>query len=99
LLVYLVIALLLAAGYSVLLHRYTDAFAPVPDSLVLVLSGLAQLLLMRRRVETWYFWLLVNTIAVPLFVHRGLILTGILYAGFWINALLAVRHWRRLAAQ
>jgi nicotinamide mononucleotide transporter len=99
LLTYLVIALLLAAGYSALLHRYTDAFAPVPDSLVLVFSGLAQLLLMRRRIETWYFWLLVNTIAVPLFFHRGLMLTGALYACFWINALVALRHWRRLAAQ
>lgn len=92
------IALIVAAGYSAVLERYTDAFAPVPDSLVLVFSVVAQLLLMQRRIETWYFWLLVKTIAVPLFVQRGLVLTGLLYAVFWINALFALRHWRRLAA-
>ncbi len=95
---FFVIALIVAAGYSAVLERYTDAFAPVPDSLVLVFSVVAQLLLMQRRIETWYFWLLVNTIAVPLFVQRGLVLTGLLYAAFWINALFALRHWRRLAA-
>jgi len=41
-------------------------------------------------------WLLVNTIAVPLYYSRGLHLTSILYVGFWINALVALRHWRNL---
>ena len=89
-------ALLVAAAYSWLLHRFTDAFAPVPDALVLVFSVIAQLLLMQRRVETWWFWLSVNTIAVPLFFSRGLHLTAVLYAAFWINALISLRHWRRL---
>lgn len=89
-------ALAVAAAYSAMLHRFTDAFAPVPDSLVLVFSVIAQLLLMQRRVETWWFWLAVNTIAVPLFFSRGLHLTAALYTVFWINALISLRHWRRL---
>lgn len=94
-----VAALFVAAGYGWLLHRFTDAFAPVPDSLVLVFSVIAQLLLMNRRLESWYGWLLVNTIAVPLFYQRGLHLTAALYAAFWINALISIRHWRRLMAK
>lgn len=89
-------ALAVAAAYSALLRRFTDAFAPVPDSLVLVFSVIAQLLLMQRRVETWWFWLAVNTIAVPLFFSRGLHLTAALYTAFWINALISLRHWRQL---
>ncbi len=90
------VALLVAAAYSSLLHRFTDAFAPVLDALVLVFSVIAQLLLMQRRVETWWFWLAVNTIAVPLFFSRDLHLTAVLYTAFWINALISLRHWRRL---
>lgn len=37
-------------------------------------------MLMRRKLETWLFWLLVNTISVPLFASRGLYLTAGLYA-------------------
>jgi len=86
------------AAYGAMLHATTDAYAPFPDSTVLVFSIIGQVLMMRRRVENWGFWLLVNTIAVPLYASRGLYLTAALYAGFWINALVSWRNWHRLAA-
>lgn len=85
-----------ALGYGFLLHRFTDAYAPFLDSAVLAFSIVAQLLMMRRHVQSWPFWLLVNTIAVPLYASRGLYLTSVLYSVFWINALVAWRHWARL---
>ncbi|MFH1139347.1 MAG: nicotinamide riboside transporter PnuC [Pseudomonadota bacterium] len=89
-------ALAAALGYAWLLHAYTDAYAPLPDSLVLAFSVLGQMLLVGRRIETWWCWLLVNTIAVPLYASRGLHLTAVLYAGFWINAAVGLVRWRRL---
>ena len=83
-------------GYGWMLHRLTDAYAPFVDSGVLVLSVIAQFLMMRRKLESWWVWLLVDSIAVPLYYSRGLHLTSILYVGFWINALVAYRHWRKL---
>jgi nicotinamide mononucleotide transporter len=85
-----------AVGYGWLLHRFTDAYSPFVDSLVLGSSVLAQLLLMARRLETWAFWLFANTLSVPLFWSRGLQLTSLLYALFWLNALVSLVHWRRL---
>jgi nicotinamide mononucleotide transporter len=85
-----------ALGYAWLLHRFTDAYSPLVDSLVLASSVLGQLLLMSRRVETWPCWLFANTLSVPLFWSRGLHLTSALYALFWVNALISLRHWHRL---
>ena len=85
-------------GYGWLLHRFTNAYAPFVDSTVLAFSVLAQLLLMRRRYESWWFWLAVNTISVPLYLARGLTLTALLYAAFWVNATVALVRWRRLVA-
>jgi nicotinamide mononucleotide transporter len=90
-------ALGVTATYAWLLHAFTDAYAPVPDSAVLAFSVLGQLLLMKRRVESWWCWIVVNTLAVPLYVSRELYLTATLYAGFWVNALLSLRHWNQLA--
>lgn len=84
-----------AAGYGALLYRFTDAYAPFADSAVLMFSVLAQLLLMQRRIETWAFWLMVNSIAVPLYASRGLHLTAVLYGAFWINAWFGAWRWRR----
>jgi nicotinamide mononucleotide transporter len=86
-----------AAGYGWLLWRFTDAYAPFLDSIVLAFSVLGQLLMMERRVENWWSWLLVNTIAVPLYASRNLYVTAVLYAAFWVNAIVALRKWRRLA--
>ena len=88
-----------ALAYGALLHASTDAAVPYADSAVLAFSVIAQLLLMRRRVEAWPFWLLVNTIAVPVFASRGLYLTAALYAVYWAIALVSWRWWLRLAGE
>ena len=85
------------AAYGTLLHFYTRAYAPFLDSAVLVFSVIAQILMMQRRIENWAFWLLANTIAVPLYFSRGLYLTAALYAAFWLNAVVSWLWWRRLA--
>jgi nicotinamide mononucleotide transporter len=85
------------AAYGAMLHAFTNAYAPFMDSAVLVFSIVAQLLLMQRRIENWPFWLLVNSIAVPLYASRGLYLTSFLYACYWINAVVSWLVWRRLA--
>jgi nicotinamide mononucleotide transporter len=83
------------ALYGGLLHRYTNAYAPFADSAVLGFSVVAQLLLMQRRLETWPTWWLVNTLSVPLFASRGLTLTAVLYAAYWVNSLWGGWHWWR----
>lgn len=94
----LLAGIVVAAGYGWLLHRFTDAYAPFIDSIVLAFSVLGQFLLMGRRYESWWCWVLVNTIAVPLYISRGLIITAALYAAFWVNSVVALIRWRRLLA-
>lgn len=89
------VGLIVAIAYGVILDRYTDAYAPFWDSIILVASVIAQFLLMNRKLENWHIWLIVNTIAVPLYISRGLELTGILYAAYWVNSLISLRKWRR----
>jgi nicotinamide mononucleotide transporter len=91
------LAALVTVLYGGALRVWTDAAAPYPDSAVLAFSVVAQLLLMGRYVQTWPVWLLVNTIAVPLFASRGLWLTAALYAAYWLNAWYGWWCWSRLA--
>lgn len=90
------LGLLATVGYGTLLHRLTNAYAPYQDSVILAFSVLGQFLLVTRRVESWWCWLVVNTVAVPLYASRGLLVTAALYAGFWVNAVISLRHWYRL---
>jgi nicotinamide mononucleotide transporter len=92
----LAIAVLVSVAYGYLLKTFTNAYAPFVDSLILAFSVLAQLLLMQRRYETWWFWTLVNTLSVVLFGFRGLWITAALYSAYWVNAVAASIAWRRL---
>jgi nicotinamide mononucleotide transporter len=97
-LLYTATAALAAYAYSELLAHFTNAASPLIDSFVLTFSVLGQLLLVARKVESWWCWIVVNTLAVPLYASRGLYLTAAMYFAFWINAWVALRHFRRLAA-
>jgi nicotinamide mononucleotide transporter len=94
-LVWTLSAIIVTGGYGWLLHRFTNAYMPYVDSAVLALSVEAQCLLMQRKLETWAFWLAVNTISVCLFFSRGLWVTGALYAAYWVNAWYGRWQWRR----
>ena len=65
--------------------------APFWDALTTVGSAIAQLYLMERYLESWYLWIAVDIIYVPLYASRGLYFTSGLYAvflGLAINGLL-----------
>lgn len=94
-----VAAVVVALGYGWILHLFTDAYSPMIDSLVLTFSVVAQLLLMRRKIETWPLWIVVNTLAVPLFFSRELFLTAFLYAIYWVHAWYAWWKWNKLAKE
>lgn len=94
LLIAVAVGILTALAYGAMLFHFTDAYAPYLDSSLLVFSVIAQLLLMRRKLETWLFWFAVNTVAVPLFASRELYLTAGLYSVYWINAVVAWLAWR-----
>jgi nicotinamide mononucleotide transporter len=89
-------AVVVALAYGALLQRFTDAYAPFLDSVILTFSVLGQFLLVGRRIENWWCWLVVNSVAVPVYFSRGLYITAALYVGFWVNAIVALVHWRRL---
>ncbi len=73
--------------------------APFWDALTTVASAIAQLLLMQRYVESWYLWIGVDTIYVPLYASRGLYLTIFLYAIFWLLAIGGLQNFKRLYSE
>ena len=94
-LVLLPLAIMTALAYGTLLAQTTDAYLPIPDSLVLTFSIAAQFLLMARKLETWVFWIIVDIIAIPLFASKGLYLTSFVYTLFLGNAVYGYMNWRK----
>jgi|SRR4051812_31630948 nicotinamide mononucleotide transporter len=95
------IALLaLAAAYpatALFLKHYTDTDVAWGDAFPTAASVLGQWLLGRKYVENWPTWVAVNAVGVGLFAYKGLWLTVILYAIFFLMSFAGWREWRRMA--
>jgi len=95
LLVYFPLAVISALIYGFTLHTLTDASLPFIDSVVLTFSVVAQLLLMKRKIENWIFWIVADIFSVPLYAIKGLYLTSFVYAIFLIVACYGWLTWWR----
>lgn len=68
------------------------------DALTASFSLCAQWLMNRKRLESWWFWIVVDMIYVPLYVYKELYLTAVLYAVFLVMATLGLLRWRSVLA-
>lgn len=81
-------------GLMQLLEAVNGA-APTLDAFVTALSLAAQWLLNRRYVETWLAWIVVDQVAVTLFISRGMYLTAALYVLLLLMCVSGLIEWRR----
>lgn len=75
--------------------EYTDAALPYPDSFITVASLTAQWLLTRKKLESWFFWISVDIVAIIVYWMKGLYLTTGLYVVFLVLAIVGYMEWRR----
>jgi len=83
------------ALWSLAMRTYTDTLFPFWDGAVAALSIAAQILLARRLIENWWLWILVDVIAIGLYLTRGLTLTAGLYGLFLVMSVWGLIAWLR----
>jgi nicotinamide mononucleotide transporter len=81
------------------LHALTDTDVPFADGFLTAGSLVGQVLLSRKRLENWHVWIIVDVLYVALYIHKGLMLTAVLYAMFVFMAAVGLRAWRRSMEQ
>ncbi len=82
-----------ALGLSFFLARFTDSTVPRWDAVTTALSLAATWGQCRKLVESWWIWILVDVIYIPLYVYKGLALTAVLYGIFLALCIVGLRAW------
>lgn len=77
------------------LVSFTDTDVPFADGFLTAGSLVGQLLLSRKKLENWHVWIVVDVLYVALYVHKGLMLTALLYGLFVVMAAIGLVAWRR----
>jgi len=84
-----------AGGSGFFLDRYTNAALPYLDSLITWAAVLTTFMVARKVLENWVYWWVINSLAIALFLDRGLALTAALHAAYLLIALVGWRQWLR----
>jgi nicotinamide mononucleotide transporter len=64
------------------------------DAMILFGSILAQFLLDRKKLETWFVWMIVNVISIYVYFNAGLYLLTLQFVYFLFNAILGYNKWK-----
>lgn len=78
-----------------LMGRFTDAAVPYPDAFTTVASLIAQWLMTRKKLESWYFWIAVDIVAIGVYWYKQLYITTGLYTVFLVLATIGFFEWRK----
>ncbi|MCX7261893.1 MAG: nicotinamide riboside transporter PnuC [Burkholderiales bacterium] len=90
------VATLLAWFFCTLvLQQFSDSKVVGLDALITALALLGQYLLGRKKIETWWVWLVVNILTIALMVTQHLWLTAFLYFVFAVLSVVGLKAWRK----
>jgi nicotinamide mononucleotide transporter len=94
----LILAIVFVVLYAIMwsvLSNFTDSPVPGWDSFITSLSIIATWMLARKIYEHWLLWIVVNSVAVVLFLSRGLYPTVILYVVYGIMSFVGLTAWKK----
>ena len=86
----------LVSGY--LLSIGTDARLPYLDSLTTWGSILTTVMVARKVLENWLYWIVINSISIYLYLDRGLEQTASMFMLYLVLAILGYYAWRKKRA-
>lgn len=81
------------------LLRWLNGDLAYIDAATTSISLIAQWMLARKYLENWLLWVFVNILYVGIYFYKAVYLTSVLYAIFFILALIGYRAWRKTLHQ
>jgi nicotinamide mononucleotide transporter len=76
-----------------LLKDYMGSTVPIWDGLTTSLSIIATWGQIKKKIESWYLWMIADIIYIPLYQYKHLTLTAILYVGFFALCVWGLIDW------
>ena len=97
--IYLTLAIIFSIIVSFIL-KYTGGKTPIIDSITTVFSIIGQLLMVKRCIEQWYIWFIVNLLSLIMWIiaymnGSNCLATVIMWAVYWILTFYFYYTWTK----
>lgn len=78
---------------------YTDAALPLTDAFVTAFSLTTTYMMTKKYIENWLWWIVIDGLAIYIYISRDLPLTALLYFIYVIIVVVAYFKWRAIVQQ
>lgn len=78
-----------------LLTEFSAAALPYLDSFTTWGAIVATFMVARKVLENWWYWFVIDSVSIYLYVNRELYLTAVLFAGYLVLIVIGYLSWRR----
>ena len=82
---------------SVLKKYFAPGAIPWADALASSSAFTGMWLMAKKKLESWYWWMLTNICSIPLYFVKGYVFTSVFYIVLFIMAFLGLAEWRKRA--
>jgi len=89
------VILLLSGITGALLGRYTQAAWPYLDSFTTWAAIVTTWMVAQKLLENWYYWFVIDSLSVFLYLSRGLTATALLFLLYLVLIVFGYRAWRQ----
>lgn len=97
--IYIFSGLILTGLIGYFLAASPDNRLPYLDAFVTVFSVMTTVLMARKVLENWLYWLVINSLAIALYWQTGFYVTIIMFMVYWVLAVYGFKNWIALSKQ
>ena len=76
------------------LKNFTDSTVPQADSFTSAAAFTGMWLMNKKKLENWIWWIITDTVSIPLNFYKHLVFTSFQYAVFLVLATMGYMAWR-----
>lgn len=96
---YVLVGSVLAVAIGYYLSTNVDNRLPYLDALVTVFSIMTTVLMARKVLENWIYWIVINSLAIALYWQTGFYVTIIMFMVYFVLALYGFKNWQKIKAK
>lgn len=93
----LTVLMSLALGY--LMGTYTDADLYYFDAFTTSGSLVAQFLLAKKYIQNWLWWIIVDIVAVPIYIYKELYFVAFMFSVYLVICIIGYLSWKKTIAE
>jgi nicotinamide mononucleotide transporter len=93
--IYITIGTAISFILALFLTKYTNALIPVADSFITIFSFIATWMTVKKIIENWIYWIIIDLASIFLYINRELYFYAILSVVYTAIAIIGYYQWNK----